>query len=140
MNNLKRKCFTLIELLVVFVIIALMAGLAGPRILGKLKGAKVNTAKQQTRLFRSSIEQYYLDQNKYPDSLSALLEKNSMGDSYFSEEYIPKDPWDNEYIYSKPGGGGRDFDVVSYGPDGAAGGSGANTDISCWDDPNKKND
>lgn len=140
MSNLKKKRFTLIELLVVFVIIALMAGLAGPKILGKLKGAKVNTAKQQTRLFRSSIEQYYLDTNKYPESLEALLEKNSMGDSYFSEKYIPKDPWDNAYIYSTPGSDGSDFEVISFGPDGSAGGSGANSDISCWDDPNKKND
>jgi len=139
MINLKKKSFTLIELLVVFVIIALMAGLAGPKILGKLKGAKVSTAKQQTRLFRSSIEQYYLDQNNYPESLEALLEKNSMGDSYFSEEFIPQDPWDNDYIYSKPGADGRDFDVISYGADGSAGGTGANSDISCWDNPNKKN-
>ncbi|MCK5834462.1 MAG: type II secretion system major pseudopilin GspG [Lentisphaeria bacterium] len=140
MKNFKKKQFTLMELLVVFVIIALLASFAGPKILGKLKGAKVSTAKQQTRLFRSTVEQYYLDQNKYPDSLEALLEKNSMGDRYFSEKYIPKDPWDNDYIYSKPGSDDEPFDVISLGQDGSAGGTGVNSDISCWDDPNKKKD
>ena len=126
----KKRNFTLIELLVVMVIIGLLAGLAGPSVMAKLKGAKVSTAVQQTKLLRSAVEQYYLDQNKYPSALENLLDKNSYGDTYFSEEFIPIDPWDHDYIYQAPGGSGRDFDITSNGS-----GSGNGGVISCWDNP-----
>lgn len=139
-RKMKRKSFTLMELLVVILIIGLLGGLVGPKVFSQIGKSKWNVAAQQTRLLRDSVNQYYMDKSKYPDSLEDLLGKDSFGESYFSEEYIPKDPWGNNYIYQKPGTGDRKFDIICYGEDGTSGGEGANKDVSCFDDLSKKED
>ena len=45
---------------------------------------------------------------------------------------VPKDPWGNAYVYVSPGSHG-DYDISSYGADGAAGGEGEDADINSWD-------
>ncbi|NIQ91699.1 MAG: type II secretion system protein GspG, partial [Deltaproteobacteria bacterium] len=45
---------------------------------------------------------------------------------------IPKDPWDNDYIYISPGEHG-DFDLISYGADGEEGGEDKNADVQSWE-------
>jgi general secretion pathway protein G len=44
---------------------------------------------------------------------------------------VPKDPWENTYIYIAPGAHG-DFDLLSYGPDCEPGGEGNDADIGNW--------
>ena len=74
------------------------------------------------------------------DSFQALVEKPETGDvprkwregGYLEKGRVPRDPWDNEYIYLSPGLKG-DFDIISYGADGAPGGEGEDKDINNWD-------
>jgi general secretion pathway protein G len=47
-------------------------------------------------------------------------------------ERLPKDPWDQPYLYANPGQRGT-FDVFSYGADRQEGGEGINADIGNWD-------
>ena len=42
---------------------------------------------------------------------------------YLKKE-VPKDPWSRPYLYQQPGTHGGDFDLLSYGKDGRAGGTG----------------
>jgi len=42
---------------------------------------------------------------------------------------VPLDPWGKPYTYKAPGEKG-DFDLASYGKDGAPGGTGENADIT----------
>lgn len=139
-NKMKKRYFTIMELLVVILIIGLLAGLVGPRVIGYFSGAQWKTAAQQTKLLRKTVESYYLDKSNYPDSLEDLLGKDKFGNRYFSEEFIPKDPWGNEYNYEKPGSNDRPFDISSYGADGTSGGEGINKDVSCWDNLSESND
>ena len=139
-RKMKRKSFTLMELLVVILIIGLLGGLVGPKVFNQIGQNQWKVAAQQTRLLRDAVNTYYMDKSKYPDSLEDLLGKDSFGESYFSEEYIPKDPWGNEYTYQKPGSGDRKFDIICYGADGTSGGEGVNKDVSCFDDLSKKED
>ena len=44
---------------------------------------------------------------------------------------LPVDPWGQPYQYLAPGVHG-DFDIFSYGADGAPGGSGPDADIGSW--------
>ena len=39
---------------------------------------------------------------------------------------IPRDPWGNEYVYDSDG---REFSLISYGPDGEQGGEDEDADI-----------
>jgi general secretion pathway protein G len=47
---------------------------------------------------------------------------------------MPRDAWNNEFLYVTPGPDGRPFDVISLGEDGAYGGTGADADVHHSDD------
>ncbi len=111
----REKGFTLIELLVVMVILGLLVGLVAPRVMRRIKPAKVQTARVQIANFEQAIEHYYLENNQvYPASLDALVP------DYL--ESVPVDPWGNAYVYRYPGTHSKDFDIESGGPDGSPGG------------------
>ncbi|MGD8587853.1 MAG: type II secretion system major pseudopilin GspG [Chromatiales bacterium] len=134
----RRRGFTLIELLVVLVILGLLAGLVGPRVLSYLGGAKSDTARLQINEFGAGLDLFYLEIGRYPTSdegLIALIEKPSdmsnWNGPYLKKKSIPKDPWGNDYIYESPGENGP-YDLYSFGMDGAEGGEGDNEDIVSW--------
>jgi len=134
--------FTLIEIMVVIVILALLAALVGPKIIGMSDDAKIADAKVQVRNLETALKLYKLDSGAYPSTeqgLSALITKPTTGvipknyksEGYLESKTLPKDPWSNEYIYLSPGEHG-DYDLCSYGSDGAKGGEGKAADICNW--------
>jgi len=111
----KKKGFTLIELLVVMVILGLLVGIVGPRVLRRIKPAKIQAAKVQIASFEQALQHYYLENNAtYPTSLEPLVP------NYIED--IPMDPWGKPYVYHFPGSHNKDFDIESGGPDGSIGG------------------
>jgi general secretion pathway protein G len=135
----KERGFTLMEILVVIIIIGLLAALVGPRLFGKVGTAKLKTAKAQIELFGTALDALRLDVGRYPTSeegLKALREKPS-GMENWKGPYLPKeiplDPWGKPYIYKSPGEHGE-YDLISYGLDGAPGGEGENEDVVNWKD------
>ncbi|OQA88918.1 MAG: Type II secretion system protein G precursor [Lentisphaerae bacterium ADurb.Bin242] len=142
MRKQKRKMraagFTLIEVVVVIIILVTLASVATPVYLNYVKKANVGAAKTQLKLLQEALTGYKLDVGSYPDSshgLRALVEnfdQNAKWDGpYLQPPAVPKDPWGNEYVYTIPGEHG-DYDLVSYGADGQAGGTGENADITSW--------
>ncbi|CAN5864469.1 prepilin-type N-terminal cleavage/methylation domain-containing protein [soil metagenome] len=71
----RRKGFTLIELLVVLAIVALMLSLAVPRYFPAIDAAREAMLADNLRNLRSTIDQYYADTGRYPDTLTQLVEK-----------------------------------------------------------------
>ena len=127
--------FTLIEMLVVLVIIGLIMGLVGPRVLNYLTDARVKATKLQIEALSSALDLYYLDNGRYPSSsegLAALVRRPSSADSwngpYLKGGAVPADPWKNDYIYRAPGDSAP-FEIMSLGSDGREGGSGSASDI-----------
>lgn len=140
--RMNRDGFTLIEIMVVIVILAMLAALVGPKLMGRSDDAKVTDAKVQIKNMETALKLYKLDNGVYPSTeqgLTALVAKPTVGvipKSYKEEGYlegkkIPKDPWQGDYIYVSPGEHG-DYDLSSYGADGAKGGEGKNADITNW--------
>ncbi|NDV27656.1 type II secretion system major pseudopilin GspG [Desulfovibrio sp. JC010] len=135
-----KNGFTLIEMLVVIVIIGVLAAIVAPRFFGKTDEAKVAAAKAQIEDFSMALQSYQLDTGNFPSTqqgLEALVKKPSTAPvpenwhgPYMSKNAIPKDPWNNAYVYTSPGKHSPDFDLLSYGKDGKAGGSGENADIT----------
>lgn len=126
--------FTLVELLLVLVILALIAGLVLPGIIGKAESAKVKAASSQISRISMSVESFYLDTGNVPASLDELVSQPS-GVSGWTGPYIKnsllKDPWGRPYQFVVPGDHG-DFDIQSFGADGQQGGEGKNADITSW--------
>jgi general secretion pathway protein G len=142
-KKLGSKGFTLIEIMVVLVILGILAGLIVPRIIGRPDEARRMKAKIQIQSFETALQLYRLDTGNYPTTeqgLLALVEAPATGElakswregGYLEKGQVPADPWGNDYIYLSPGVK-DDFDIVSYGADGVAGGEGKNEDINNWD-------
>ncbi|NIN49929.1 MAG: type II secretion system major pseudopilin GspG [Gemmatimonadales bacterium] len=134
--------FTLIEILVVIIVLGLLAGLVGPRIIGRVSEAKSATAKTQIELLSVALDNYRLDNGRYPTTeqgLQALrtrptiepLPRNWRG-PYLRKD-VPLDPWDRPYIYHSPGEENpTSFDLLTLGQDDAPGGEGEDADITSW--------
>lgn len=67
--------FTLIELLVVLAIIALLTTLALPRYVQNVERSKEVVLADNLRRLRDSIDQFYGDQGRYPESLQELVDR-----------------------------------------------------------------
>lgn len=129
--------FTLLELLVVVAIIGLLVGYVGPKYFGQLGKAEVKAARSQIDAIEKALDQYRLDVGRYPSTdqgLNALVAQPAgvqrwMGP--YLKKGVPMDPWSKPYVYKSPGEHGE-VDVLSYGRDGAPGGSGEDADIGNW--------
>jgi general secretion pathway protein G len=130
------------ELLVVIIILGILATFVLPKIMSRPEEARRTKAKVDTQALESALNMFRLDNGFVPTSeqgLAALVQKPDIGrvanhwreGGYLEKGKVPKDPWGNDYIYICPGQHG-DFDIISYGPDGEAGGEGANADIESW--------
>ena len=72
----QRSCgFTLIELLVVLAIVALLATLTLPRYFQSIDTAKETILADNLRTTRETIDKFYGDTGRYPESLDELVEK-----------------------------------------------------------------
>ncbi|MBI5049306.1 MAG: type II secretion system major pseudopilin GspG [Nitrospirae bacterium] len=132
-----RSGFTLIELMVVMIILGLLAAIVVPKFIGKVGPAKQKAAQSQIELLGTALDTFHLDVGRYPTSsegLQALITNpgaEGWNGPYLKKQEIPLDPWGNPYHYEAPGRHG-DYDLYSYGTDGAEGGDGENQDIVSW--------
>jgi len=90
MHWINNKCnhqngFTLIELLVVMAIIATLLSIVAPRYFNSIEKAKEAVLRQDLKIMRDSIDQFYADFGKYPLDLEELVDKRYLRD-------IPIDP------------------------------------------------
>ncbi len=132
-----RAGFTLIELLVVMVILGLLAALVAPAYMGRERKARYEAAKTQLSMLSLALDHFRLDVGRYPttdEGLLALREQPpglSSWDGPYLQKEIPLDPWGRQFGYRSPGEHG-DYDLWSYGADGAPGGEKYDQDIVSW--------
>lgn len=137
-RRLDGSGFTLIELLIVLVILSLLAALAGPTLVERLKPAKRTVAQAQIEEFSSALENFYIDVSRYPttdEGLQVLWEKTQNAKGWkgpYLKKNPPSDPWGNPYTYRSPGRYGG-YEIVAYGADGKEGGEGENADVDSWE-------
>ncbi len=134
----RPRGFTLIELIVVLFIMAVLAALIVPNIIGRTDDARETAARTDIATLMQALKLYRLDNGVYPSQaqgLQALVTKPATPPEprnwkpYI--EKLPTDPWGRPYNYLNPGVKGP-VDVFSYGADGQPGGEGANADIGSW--------
>lgn len=133
------QAFTLVEIMLVVVIIGILAGLVIPMIAGKSEQAReMRAAADINGGIKSALGSYNVDMGIYPASLQDLLTPPSRNAAHWRGPYVdpavlPKDPWENLYLYTYPGKHNpTTYDLWSAGPDGKSGDA---DDISNWQTP-----
>ena len=126
---------TLIEMMVVLVMIAVVAALIVPNVIGRPDEARVAVAETDMRTVAGALQLYRLDNGRYPSTaqgLAALAERpvsppmpRTWPDGGYLTE-VPVDPWGTPYVYRAEA---STFDLVSLGADAAPGGEGVAADI-----------
>jgi general secretion pathway protein G len=131
-----RSGLTLLEVMIVLAIIALIAGLAAPRLMDSFGRAKTRTAAIQMENLKGAVRLFYLDVGRYPseaEGLQALLTSPQDVDGwvgpYLDSEVDLEDPWERSFLYRSPAGE-KPFEITTYGRDGRAGGTKEDSDIS----------
>jgi general secretion pathway protein G len=133
----RQRGFTLLELLVVLAILGLLIGLVAPAALRQLGSAKEKIAHQSIERLAGILDIYKLDVGTYPTTdqgLQALIARPSgvarWNGPYMKGEKVPEDPWGHPFIYRSPSQRpDHEYDLLSLGPTGQAGGSGQNAAI-----------
>lgn len=103
--------FTLIELLVVLAIISLLLTIAVPRYFHSIDASKEVILAENLQTVRITIDKFYGDNGRYPDTLDELVEKNYL-------RSLPRDPLtesDSTWVLIPPQGNrkGKIFDIKS---------------------------
>lgn len=135
--------FTLMEILIVITILGILASLVAVKIMDRPGEARTLKAHLEIQTLENAIKLYKLDNAFYPSTeqgLRALIENPSTGriptkwreGGYLEKGVVPKDPWDNDYLYLSPGIHNRNFDLWSYGADGEQGGEREDADVTNW--------
>jgi general secretion pathway protein G len=137
--SMKRaRGFTFIEIVVAIAILAILAALVVPRVIGRIDDANTARAKSDIASVATALNLYKLDNYGYPSTqqgLDALVNRpGGQPPAPNWKQYLdrlPKDPWGHDYQYLSPGQHGE-FDIYSLGRDGQPGGEGPDTDIGNW--------
>lgn len=132
--------FSLIEIMIVVMIMGILIGLVGPKVMSSFARAKADTTKVQMKQIATTLKNYRLDCNLYPTTdqgLEALSTKPTTGAecrNYAPGGYmnkIPRDAWDKEFLYESVDG--SSFAIKSLGADMKADGKDYDADIIVTD-------
>jgi general secretion pathway protein G len=128
----RSKAFTLIELMVVILILAILAALIIPKVVGRTDDAKRQQASTNMTELGKALDAFRLDCDRYPtteDGLEALREAPADVTNWhgpYIKKAIPMDPWQHEFEYESDG---KTYVIRCYGADGTEGGEGNDEDL-----------
>ena len=130
MKSMRRGGFTLLEVLLVVGILALLAAIVAPNLIGTQKRAQVDMARNEIAILEDILALYFQQNGVYPSSeqgLDALVTEpeekpipRSWAGPYLDDAKKLDDPWNSRYEYAYPGEFNEQDkpDIWSLGPDG----------------------
>jgi len=140
-NRNKRSGFTMVELVAVLIILGLLATVVVKSFTGQVDRARVGTTKMSLKNLHDAVLQFKLDTGQYPseeDGLMALIEEPPdvtgwTPGGYLETTEVPKDAWDEDFVYQLEPESGKPFVIISYGADRESGGEDNNADLYSTD-------
>jgi len=121
----KQQGFTLLEIMLVVTIIALLLGTAIYKLAGNVEYARHTRVQADVQSINTQLKLYESMNGFYPTTeqgLQALVTQPETDPRptrwYQLYKELPKDPWQNDYIYLNPGlKNPNAYDLYSAGPD-----------------------
>ena len=114
--------FNFIELMIALVVIGLIMGMIGPKVMSLLGRGRVTTTKNTLKVMKSAVKQFQIDTGKLPESLQDLVQKpsdvNNWDGPYLDDDAteLPKDAWGEDLVYKKNDRGVKPpFQLYSHG-------------------------
>ncbi len=126
--------YTLTEMLIVILIIALIASVLTPSLLGQLSRAKAKTAALQLDTTAAALVMFKEDVGRLPtraEGLNALVSDPGVSGwtgPYAKSDKAIKDPWGRPLVYTPASE--DEATLTCLGADGKPGGTGADADIT----------
>jgi general secretion pathway protein G len=133
---------SLVEILIALSLLAIAGTFVAGKVFDQLQEGKISSAKIQIKAIGDRLKEFRRDCGYFPTTdqgLDALITKPEGGEreckryapnGYVEDGKIPKDPWDNDFIYESDG---KAFTIISYGNDGVEGGEEFDADINSKD-------
>ena len=117
-RSMATRGMTLVEIMIVLTIMASIMGVVGVYVFGAIDRAGIKEAQTEVETLKGYADQYYIQSSphEYPSSLDAL----TSGPAPITKE-IPKDPWNQDYIYKQGSGTKGEVTICSAGPDESPG-------------------
>jgi general secretion pathway protein G len=121
---LRRQGFTLVEMLLVLVILATLAAIVYPKVMGRGKQARITAAQTQIASFKSALDAFEVDNGYFPKGRNGLMDlviqpRDAVSWHGPYMDQIPQDPWKQDYIYECPGKHNpSSYDISSMGQPG----------------------
>ncbi len=103
MVNRKHKGFTLIEMLIVIVVIAILALIVIPRLLGAGRKAKEATLRGDLHQIRNAIQQFEADCGDYPAAIVDLQTRPADGSNGGNSIQLDVNGWQGPYLRTPDG-------------------------------------
>jgi len=129
--------FSLIEILIALTLLGIAGTFVAGKIFDQLHEGQVSSTRIQMQHLTERLKEFRRHCGNYPTTdqgLQALVTKPTVGTEckrynpggYIEGGIVPKDAWDEDYIYDSDG---KTFNIYSLGPDKAEGGEGKDADI-----------
>ena len=126
------SAFTLVEILLVMTIIAILAALVIPKMVGRSEQARTTAAHADLSSIKTALDAFEVDNGFYPKSIQDLVTLPGNAKNWHGPylEKVPSDPWGNTYNYYFPGKHNQSsYDLLSIGPDAK---EGTGDDVANW--------
>lgn len=111
-------------MLLVLVILATLAAIVYPKVMGRSKEARLTATQTQIASFKTALDAFEVDNGFYPKGRNGLMDliqpprdATAWHGPYLDS--IPRDPWGQDYLYECPGKHNpSSYDISSVGPPG----------------------
>jgi general secretion pathway protein G len=126
-----RNGFTMVELMAMLIIIGLLATVVVKKVASQVDKARSVTTKANLKLLASAVNQFRMDTGQYPSEDMGLLDliEQPMDlpegvwqtGGYLETTDLAMDGWGNEFVFQLYPESGKQFVIISFGPDGEEG-------------------
>jgi general secretion pathway protein G len=131
----------MVELMAVLIILGLLMAVVVRNFVGQVDKGRVTTTKANLRLLHSAVNQFHMDTGRWPgedEGLTVLIQQPTdvqtwQPGGYLETTDIPKDGWNNDFIFELYPESGKAFVIKSLGADGQEGGEGYDADLYSTD-------